>query len=142
MELLVILVSGLLTLVTPGGLILDLLAGNSLDNQVNSADKLVIRIDNIPSYQLATGKIDRLRIASRGVNIRSLLTIDTLELETDSIDLNLRDLETNNLAEIRRSLRQPFQAALRLILTERDINQTLQSAELNKERVLPHLAIN
>lgn len=130
MELLVILLSGLLTLVTPGGLILDLLAENSLNNQINSAEKLVIRIDNIPSYQLATGKIDRLRIASRGVNISSLLTIDTLELETDSIDLNLRNLETNNLAEISKSLQKPLQAAIRLILTEQDLNQSLQSPEI------------
>ncbi len=133
MELSLLLLSGLLSVVTPGGLILDVLAGNSLNNQVHSAEQLVIRIDNIPSYQLATGKIDRLRIASRGVNIRSLVKIDTLEIETDPIDLNLRQLQTNNLAGIRKSLRKPFQGAIRLIITERDLNQSLQSAEIQSQ---------
>lgn len=133
MELSLLLLSGLLSVVTPGGLVLDVLAGNSLNNQVNSAEQLVIRIDNIPSYQLATGKIDRLRIASRGVNIRSLIKIDTLEIETDPIDLNLRHLETNNLAGIRKSLRKPLQGAIRLIITEGDLNQSLQSAEIQSQ---------
>ncbi len=133
MELSLLLLSGLLSVVTAGGLVLDVLAGNSLNNQVHSAEELVIRIDNIPSYQLATGKVDRLRIASRGVNIRSLVKIDTLEIETDPIDLNLRQLQTNNLAGIRKSLRKPFQGAIRLIITERDLNQSLQSAEIQSQ---------
>lgn len=133
MELSLLLLSGLLSVVTPGGLVLDVLAGNSLNNQVHSAEQLVIRIDNIPSYQLATGKIDRLRIASRGVNIRSLVKIDTLEIETDPIDSNLRHLETNNLAGIRKSLRKPLQGAIRLIITEEDLNQSLQSAEIQSQ---------
>ncbi len=133
MELSLLLLSGLLSVVTPGGLVLDVLAGNSLNNQVHSAEELVIRIDNIPSYQLATGKVDRLRIASRGVNIRSLVKIDTLEIETDPIDLNLRHLETNNLGGISKSLRKPLQGAIRLIITERDLNQSLQSAEIQSQ---------
>lgn len=133
MELLLILLSGLLSVATPVGLVIDMVTGNLLDSQVQAAEQLVIRIDNTPSYQLSTGKIDRLRIASRGVNIGSLLKIHTLELETDSIDLNLRNLETNNLTEIRKSLQKPFQAAVRLIVTEQDLNQSLQSAEIQNQ---------
>lgn len=133
MELLLILLSGLFSVVTPVGFVVDLLTGNLLDNQVQEAEQLVVRIDNTPSYQLAKGKIDRIRIASRGVNIHSLLKINTLELETDPIDLNLRNLETNNLEEIRKSLRKPLQGAVRLIVTEQDLNQTLQSAEVQNQ---------
>ena len=130
MELLLILLSGLFSVVSPGGLVLDLLTGNLLNAEIEEVEQLVTRIDNTPSYQLATGKLDKIRIASRGVNIRSLLKIDTLELETDPIDINLRNLETNNLEEIRKSLRKPLQGAVSLIVTEKDLNETLQSAEV------------
>ena len=130
MELLLIILSGLFSVVSSGGLFLDLLIGNLLNSEVQQVEQLVTRIDNTPSYQLAAGKLDRIRIASRGVNIGSLLTINTLELETDPIDINLRNLETNNLEEIRKSLRKPLQGAVSLIVTEKDLNQTVQSAEI------------
>lgn len=133
MELLLILLSGLFSIVSPGGLVLDILAGNLLNSEVEKAEQLITRVDNTPSYQVATGKLDKIRIASRGVSIGSLLKIDTLELETDSIDINLSNLKTTNLEEIRKSLRKPLQGAVRLIVTEENLNQTLQSAEVQTQ---------
>ena len=130
MELLLILLSGLFSVVSPGGLILDLVTDNLLNAEVQDIEQLATRIDNTPSYQLARGKLDKIRIASRGVNISSLVKIDTLELETDPISVNLRNLETSNLEEIRKSLRKPLQGAVRLIVTEKDLDETLQSAEV------------
>ena len=130
MELLFIILSGLFSVASSGGLILDLLTGNVINSEIEEVEQLVTRIDNTPSYQLAAGKLDKLRIASRGVTIRSLLTIDTLEIETDPIDINLRNLETNNLEEFSKSLRKPLQGAVSLIVTEKELNQTLQSAEV------------
>ena len=130
MELFLILLSGLFSVASSGGLVLDLLAGKVINSEINEVEQLITRIDNTPSYQLARGKLDKLRIASRGVKIRSLLTIDTLEIETDPIDINLHTLDTNNLQEISNSLRKPLQGAVSLILTEQDLNQTLQSAEV------------
>lgn len=133
MELLLILLSGLFSVVSPGGLVLDFLADNLLNAEIEEIEQLATRIDNTPSYQLATGKLDKIRIASRGVNIRSLLRIDTLELETDPININLRNLKTNNLEEISQSLREPLQGAMRLIVTEKDLNQTLQSEQVQNQ---------
>ena len=130
MELFLILVSGLFSIVSPGGLVLDILTGNLLDSEMGKVEQLVTRIDNTPSYQIATGRLDSIRIASRGVQIDPLPRINTLELETDPISINLRNLKTRNLEEIRKSLRQPLQGAVRVIVTEQDLNQALQSAEV------------
>jgi len=133
MELLLVILSGLFSVASSGGLILDLLTDNIINSEIEEVEQLVTRIDNTPSYQLARGKLDKLRIASRGVNIRSLLTIDTLEIETDPIDIDLGALDTTSIKEISESLRKPLQGAVRLIVTEQDINQTLQSAEVQNQ---------
>lgn len=133
MELLLILLSGLFSVVSPGGLVIDSLTDNLLNAEVKEIEQLATRIDNTPSYQLATGKLDKIRIASRGINIRSLLRIDTLELETDPININLRNLKPSNLEEIRKSLREPLQGAMRLIVTEKDLNQALQSEQVQNQ---------
>ena len=133
MELLFIFLSGLFSIASPGGLIIDLLTRNLLNSEVKDTEQLATRIDNTPSYQLIQGKLDRVRIASRGVQISSLLKIDTLELETDSVDINLNSLETGSLEAIRKSLHKPLQGALRLIITEASLNQTLQSEEVQTQ---------
>ena len=133
MELFVILLSGLFSVVSSGGLIVDILAGNLLDSKVKEIEQLVTRIDNTPNYQLIQGKVDRVRIASRGLKINPYWQMDTLEIETEPIDINLNNLETNNLEAIRKSLRKPLQGAVRLVITEENLNQTLQSPELQTQ---------
>ena len=133
MELLLVLLSGLFSVVSPGGLIVDLLTGNLLNSEVKEVEQLATRIDNTPSYQLIQGKVDRVRIAGRGIQIHPNWQIDTLELETDPVDVNLNNLETDNLEEVRKSLRKPLQGAVRLIITEANLNETLQSPELQNQ---------
>ena len=57
-----------------------------------SVEQQAIRIDNTPNYQIVQGKIDQVRIAGRGVTINSYLRIDTLELETDAIAIDLQEV--------------------------------------------------
>ncbi len=127
MEFLTILLSSILTLGSPVGLALDTFAENTILSQVKRVEELQIRVDNTPNYQVIQGKVQRLRMASRGVWLTPDMRIDTLELETDPIDVDLQRLRRGDKESLAKSLRQPFQAGVRLVLTESDINKVLQS---------------
>ncbi|MGB6016161.1 MAG: DUF2993 domain-containing protein, partial [Nodosilinea sp.] len=75
-------------------------------------------------YQLASGRIDHTRIAARGVETRQLpgLRIDSIDLETDAVDVDLARLQQGELV-----LDEPAQAALRLRLKDDDLNAFFQS---------------
>ena len=118
MELLTILLSALLGVLSPVGVIADSIATNAIRNQFDHVEGLAVRIDSTPSYQLARGRADRVRISGKGVYPIAGIRIDTLELETDPIAANL-----NNFSE----LKQPIQAGVRIVLTQQDLTQALQS---------------
>ncbi|MEM8832452.1 MAG: DUF2993 domain-containing protein [Cyanobacteria bacterium P01_G01_bin.19] len=129
MEVLTIVISGLLSLASSGGAIVDFVAANQISSQIISVEEQKVRIDNTPNYAVALGKLQKVRIATRGVVIEPDLRIDVLELETDRVDLDLARLDLDSIDRIRESLKQPFQGAIRLVLTETDLNQALQSPE-------------
>lgn len=130
MEILTIVLSGLLSLGSTGGLILDKIAQGKLRSNLISVEKQVVRIDNQPNYQVAQGKLDRVRIASRGVRIQPGLRIALVDVETDQVALKLAKLDFNSIDGLRSSLEKPVSGAVRLILTETDLNQALQSPEI------------
>ncbi len=120
MEFITLLLSGLLGLITPVGLIIDRTAENAIRSQFTSSEQLLVRVDNAPTHQLLQGKVNRVRIAGRSLQLkRQDFRIAALELETDAIEFNLR--------RGRPFLSQPLQAGLRVVLTEADVNKLLQS---------------
>ena len=127
MELITIVLSSLLAVLGSGGWVLDLIAHRQINNVIESAEELEIRIDNNPNYQITEGKFDKLRVAGRGIYLDPDLRIAALELETDAIALDLGKLETDSLEEIRGSLVKPLQGAFSLTLTEADLMRTLSS---------------
>ncbi|HBE16698.1 MAG TPA: DUF2993 domain-containing protein [Cyanobacteria bacterium UBA11149] len=127
MEFIAILLSSILALGSPVGLAIDTLAENAILSQVERVEELQIRVDNTPNYQVIQGKVQRIRMASRGVWLTPEMRIDTLELETDPIDVDLQRLTRGGKESLAKSLRQPLQTGVRLRLTESDINQALQS---------------
>ncbi|MBE9168109.1 DUF2993 domain-containing protein [Pleurocapsales cyanobacterium LEGE 06147] len=133
MELLTILLSGLLSVLSPGGAVVDLLIDNTVGSRLTAIEKSAIRIDNAPNYQIIKGKVERIRIASRGVELQPGFRIDTLELETDPIDLDIQNLARGNLSELRKSLRQPLQGAVRLVITEKDIDRALKLPAIQEQ---------
>lgn len=133
MEFFTLLLTSLLTLVSPAGIALDTLAENQIRDRLYDAEQLEVRLDNIPSHQVITGKVDRLRIAGRGLFLIPGFRIDTLELETDAINVNPRELGRGSGATPVRGLQQPLQVAIRVAVTETDINTALQSPELYQE---------
>jgi hypothetical protein len=122
MELITILLSGLLGILAPVGFVSDRIATNAIRDRFESAETLAVRIDNAPSYQILQGRIQRVRVAGRGLVPRPDLRIAALELETDAIALNPSTLRGGQP-----QLEQPLQAGVRLEITETDVNRFLQS---------------
>ena len=133
MEILTIVLSGILSLASGGGVILDLLVDNNLRSQVVGVEQQAIRLDNVPSYQIVGGKLQKIRVSTTGIKLKPNLRIETLELETDPINLDRRKLNLDNLEQFKAALKQPLQGAVKIVLTEADLNRALQSPEIQEK---------
>lgn len=122
MEIVTVLLSSLLLLISPAGTVLDHLAEDAIRDRLAGAESIDVRIDNGPSYQLLQGKVDKVRVAGRGISPISGLRIEVAELESDPIDLDFNRLRRGEVI-----LDQAFQGATRIVLTEADINAFLGS---------------
>lgn len=129
MEWLTIVLAGLLTAISPVGLILDKVIADTLRNQVQSAETIAVRVDNVPSYSVLQGKLDRLRVASRNIEPIENVKIAVLEVETDPLDIDINQLDQG----LREALRKPLQGAVRLVMTEADINQAFASDQVKSQ---------
>lgn len=127
MEIVAIIASALMALVTPAGVVLDTLAADALRRQVAGVDDLSVRIDNVPNYQVIHGRIDQVRLAARGIYPRQLpdLRIAAIDLETDPVSVDVGAFQRGQL-----KLNTPAQAALRLRLQATDINAFLASPQV------------
>ena len=126
MEILTIVLSGLLSALSGGGLVLDSLAQNRLAGII-SIEEQAVRIDNRPSYSLAEGKLQQVRIAARGVRIEPGLRIAAIELATDPLALKQTKLNLDSINTLRESLAKPASGAIALVVTQTDLNQALAS---------------
>lgn len=136
MEFLTLLVTSLLGLVTPAGLVVDQIALSAIRSQFAQVKQLQVRVDNAPTHQLLQGKVQKVRIAGRSLQLKwQKIRIAALELETDAIELEL-----SSLRQKRPKFKRPLQAGVRLVLTQQDINQVLQSPEVVNQ--LQKLKIN
>lgn len=122
MEWIVGVLTGAIALLTPIGAISESLLEDLIRDQLVLAESLEVRVDNVPSHQLLEGRVDRVRIAGRGLYPLPDARIEVLDIETDPIDLEMSELRQGNL-----ELQEPLQAAVRLVLTEEDIQSALQS---------------
>lgn len=141
MEFFTALLSTLLALGSPVGYALDQVAADNFSRRLYRVEQLQVRIDNAPNYQIIQGRVDRLRLASRGAWLTPEVRLDTLEVETDPIDLDFSRLSSSAanlpLTEVISPdaqalvppglLRTSFQAGVRLVVTEADLQKALQS---------------
>jgi hypothetical protein len=132
MEWLTIALSSLLTILTPAGAILDSVLAGAIRSQVREIESLSVRVDNTPSYQALQGKIERVRIAGRGVYPITDFRVAAIDLETDTIHIDLSKLQQRRKNPLE-ALRQPASGAFRVVLSEADINQALQAPEIQKQ---------
>jgi hypothetical protein len=122
MEILAILLSSLMGLLSPAGLIVDHVAQQAIRQRLTAAEQLQVRIDNAPSYQILQGRVQRVRVAGRGLFPIPGVRIAALEVETDAIALRPSSLRRRTP-----KFEEPLQAGIRLVLTREDINKALQS---------------
>lgn len=122
-----IVLSSLLGLVSPVGVVTDKVAAAAIREQLAAVEELRVRIDNTPNYQIVQGKADRIRVAGRGVFPIQDLRLAVVELETDPVNLNRRRLQRGKLR-----LQEPVRAGVRLVVTEADINRALRSPSVLK----------
>lgn len=134
MEFFTIFLSSLFGLISPTGLVVESAAQKVVRSQFAHVEKLQVRIDNAPTHQLLNGRVERIRIAGRGLQLKQLeMRVAVLELESDPMNLNLRNLRAPKLE-------QPLQALVRLVLNQQDINQALRSPKFTA--ALRNLSIN
>lgn len=129
MEIIAIVLSGIFAAISPVGVIVDSVIENSISSRVENVELLKVRVDNAPNYQILEGKADRIRIAARGLELIPDVRIDTLELETDPVSIDLQSIGGKSQA-FNRSLKEPLQGGVRLIVTEKDINRALESQQI------------
>ncbi|MEL6488322.1 MAG: DUF2993 domain-containing protein [Cyanobacteria bacterium J06621_3] len=122
MEIVTALLSSLLLLISPVGFVVDQVAEDAIRSQLAGAESLEVRVDGGPSYQLLQGRVDRIRIAGRGISLVPGFRLAVAELETDPVDLEFKALRNGQLA-----LDEPFQGAVHLVLDEADMNAFLNS---------------
>ena len=86
-----------------------------MQSQFTKVEQLQVRVDNSPSHQLLQGKVQKVRIAGRGLQLKQLnIRLAVLELETDPIDLDIPSLRRGSL-----KLEQPLQAGIRLVFVDK-----------------------
>jgi len=125
MEWITIILSTLFTLLSPIGLVADQVAEGLIRDRVYQADLIDVRIDNTPNFRLVGGRVERVRFASRGIYHVPEIRIDTLDVETDPIDIDLPALQAGDFA-----LDEPIQAAAHIVLTTEDLNVFLRSPRM------------
>ena len=76
MEPISTVLSLLLGLIAPVGIVSDRIAENQIRKQLTRAESLQVRIDNAPTYQLLSGKLNKVRFAGRGLFVTPDIRID------------------------------------------------------------------
>jgi hypothetical protein len=129
MELIAILLSGITTLFSFSGVVVDKSVASALLSRIDHAEQLEVRADNAPNYQVINGKIDKVRIAGRGLWLTKDLRIDTLDVETDPIAVKLNEIQADGNNPSASSLQKPIQAAVKFKFNEADLNNFLKSPD-------------
>ncbi len=140
MELLVSILSGILAIATSVNMVGDTLVEKKIRSQVQAVDTLVVRIDNAPNYDVLGGKVQRVRVATRDLKISSAIAFKALEIDMDGININLKEFIQEDLVteiddvptlRLRELFESPVQMASRVVLTQKQLDNILQSQTVN-----------
>lgn len=129
MEIFIIFTSIIMSLFSPVGFILN----NSLTNIVVDTSEEVgdvkIRVNSIPTHQLIKGEADSIQISLKQWQPQPNIRVELLELETDSVKLNLPEIRQIKGDNWQKSLKAPLNMGYRVILTENDLLKLLKSPQ-------------
>ena len=93
------------------------------------------------NHDISKGKVQRVRVATRDLQISQAIAFKTLEVDVDGIDIRLREwLRQDILTEIdgvptlrlRQLFEQPVNIASRAVLTQEQLDRMLQSPFVNR----------
>jgi hypothetical protein len=127
-ELITVLLTSFLSALSFGGIVADQAAEGAIRSRLNKVESIQVRIDNAPNLQILNGKADRVRMSARGLWLNPEVRIDGFEMETDPIEIDPKALQ-GDLNQLKlESLPKPFQAGVKIAVTEGDLNRALKSA--------------
>ena len=103
---------------------LNKIAKLALSSQLESADRLEVKIDTDPE-KLANGELESLFIEGEGLVVETDLRLQVLEIKMNAISVKPLKALTGKI-----ELTQPTEGSARIVLTETDLNRALNSPEL------------
>lgn len=124
MEIFILILSSLISVLSPANFAADKIAESSIRSQFKQVEVLKVRIDNAPVFNVANGKIDKIRIAGRGFFPVEDVRIDTIEVETEPIDVERRQLFGRPTRVV---LQRPLGVAAKIVVTKEDVIRALKS---------------
>ena len=90
-SLLVQILSGILAIATSVNAVGDKILKNQIESQVKSVDTLAVRIDNATNHNALGGKVQRVRVATRDLEISGAIAFKALEIHIDGINVKLKE---------------------------------------------------
>ncbi|MBM0743865.1 DUF2993 domain-containing protein [Phormidium sp. CLA17] len=129
MQIFILILSSLISVLSPVNFGIDKVAESTIRAQFKSVEQLKVRVDNTPVHNAISGKVDKIRIAGRGLFPLEGVRIDTLEFETDPINVNVKALRK----EKRTELQAPLGVGMRLVIREEDLLTALQAPVVQQQ---------
>ena len=140
MEILVSVLTGILAIASSVNMVGDHIVEKKIRSAVEEVDTVAVRIDNTPNYDAFYGKVKRLRVATRDLKLSSAVAFKALELDVDRFNINLREFLQEDLVteiddiptiRLRELFETPLEIGMRMILTEQQLHNILQSETVN-----------
>lgn len=100
---------------------LSLAAEMTLSSQLDEAENIDVDVRTDP-LKMVQGEVDSISIEGQGLVMQKDIRVQEMQLQTDSISINPLSALFGQI-----ELNQPVDATARLVLTEQDINRTLNS---------------
>ena len=129
MQIFILILSSLISVLSPVNFGIDKVAESTIRGQFKKVEQLKVRVDNTPVHNAIGGKVDKIRIAGRGLFPLEGVRIDTLEFETDPINVNVKALRKEKKTE----LQAPLGVGMRLVIREEDLIKALRAPVVQQE---------
>lgn len=129
MQIFILILSSLISVLSPVNFGIDKVAESAIRGQFKKVEQLKVRVDNTPVHNAIGGKVDKIRIAGRGLFPLEGIRIDTLEFETDPININVKALRKEKKTE----LQAPLGVGMRLVIREEDLISALRAPIVQQE---------
>lgn len=130
MEVFILVLSSLITLLSPVNLAADKIAERLIRAQFQSVEQLKVRVDNTPVQKPANGQVDRIRIAGRGLFPVEGIRVEALELETDPINVSRTQLLQKPQKLV---LEEPLGVAVRVVIRRQDVLQAFRAPIVRRQ---------